>query len=107
MIPRATCLVLALVCACQATTPVEPAALQESTEQAAFEIIPLEYAYARDLARTLDGLLQAASGAGAGQKMKVMADERTNSLLVMAPPSDMARLKDLIALLDVEVVASD
>jgi general secretion pathway protein D len=103
MIPRTACLVLTLLCACQATSTVEPVVLQETAAPSSIEIITLENASARELAGTLSGLLRAASSGGAGPKMTVMADQRTNSLLILAPPAEMARLRDLIALLDVEV----
>ncbi len=86
-----------------------------------FEVIPLEFAAAEDLADILEQLLEArkresqarrqanAQGAtgqiqGAGGETKILTYPRTNSLLVMALPSDMTAIKELIARLDVEVV---
>lgn len=87
-----------------------------------FEVIPLEFAAAEDLADILEQLLEArkregqarrqatnAQGAtgqiqGGGGETKILTYPRTNSLLVMALPSDMTAIKELIARLDVEVV---
>ncbi len=88
-----------------------------------FEVIPLEYAAADEIASTIEELLEAsrraaqsnsggrpaAQGAtGAiprGQtEAKIMVNPRTNSLLVMAMPEDMPAIKDLIARLDVDIV---
>lgn len=68
-------------------------------EEPNFEIIVLEFAEASELAAALNGL----SGS---DDCKIMADPRTNSLLVMATEDRMPQLKDLVAMLDVEVRAS-
>lgn len=86
-----------------------------------FEVIPLEFAAAEDLADILEQLLEArkretqqrrqqnAQGATGqiqtgGGETKILTYPRTNSLLVMALPSDMQAIKELIARLDVDVV---
>ncbi|MCP3917404.1 MAG: hypothetical protein GY711_17805 [bacterium] len=86
-----------------------------------FEVIPLEYASADEIASTIEELLdasrRAAQGAQRGQQQgatgalqqgqqeaKIMVDPRTNSLLVMAMPEDMPAIQELIARLDVDVV---
>jgi len=86
-----------------------------------FEVIPLEFAAAEDLADILEQLLEArkresqaqrqANAQGAtgqinngGGETKILTYPRTNSLLVMALPEDMAAIKELVARLDVEVV---
>ncbi len=86
-----------------------------------FEVIPLEFAAAEDLADILEQLLEArkresqarrqanAQGAtgqiqGSGGETKILTYPRTNSLLVMALPDDMTAIKELIARLDVDVV---
>ncbi|HED65505.1 MAG TPA: hypothetical protein ENJ09_08105 [Planctomycetes bacterium] len=89
-----------------------------------FEVIPLEYAAAEDVADLLEELLDQLNRAGgasrrargdspqgvAGQitsqdvTTTVLVDSRTNSLLVMAMPEEMPRVKDLVARLDVEVI---
>jgi general secretion pathway protein D len=94
-----------------------------------FEVIPLEYATGRDVARILEELLgqlrrsaqQSRSRRGRRQgpadqqgisgtleagdiTTTILVDGRTNSLLVMAMPEEMPYIKDLVARLDVEVV---
>jgi general secretion pathway protein D len=87
-----------------------------------FEVIPLEFASAEEISETISDLLeasrralQARGTAAAGQgvtsplqsqssEAKIMVDPRTNSLLVMAMPDDMPRIRELVARLDVEVV---
>ncbi len=91
-----------------------------------FEMIPLEFASAEEVANTLTDLLEASRRASqtrgaqvaqaqgatgqlqAGQsESKIMVDERTNSLLVMALPEDMPRIKELVARLDVDIVQGE
>ena len=88
-----------------------------------FEVIPLEYASADEIASTIEELLDASRRAVQGGRpqqavqqgatgqiqrgqteAKIMVDPRTNSLLVMAMPLDMPGIKELIARLDVNVV---
>jgi len=88
-----------------------------------FEVIPLEYAGADEIASTIEELLDASTRAAQGlaqqnpaaagatgqlvrgrTETKIMVDPRTNSLLVMAMPDDMPRIKELVARLDVEVI---
>jgi len=67
-----------------------------------FELIPLEYASADEIASTIEELLDASRR---GQtEAKIMVDPRTNSLLVMAMPEDMPNIKELVARLDVDVI---
>jgi len=92
-------------------TPINPA----------IELIPLEFAVADDVASIVEELLNAASRAARSQpggqpaqgvsaplqqgqgETKLVVDQRTNSLLVMALPADMPRIRELIAELDVDV----
>jgi general secretion pathway protein D len=87
-----------------------------------FDVIPLEFASAEDVADLIDQLLEArGSGSrnvpvnpeargpggvlgGAETEAKILVDGRTNSLLVMALPEDMPHIKELVAALDVDVV---
>ncbi len=88
-----------------------------------FEIVPLEYAAADEIASTIEELLEASRRAAqsnargqqpaqgaTGQiqrgqtEAKIMVNPRTNSLLLMAMPEDMPAIKDLIARLDVDIV---
>ncbi|MYM21438.1 type II secretion system secretin GspD [Duganella sp. FT135W] len=68
------------------------------------DVIPVRYAIASDLATMMNKLLDNAGGAGAGAsegKTTVLADPRTNSLILRAPSVARANLaKSLIAKLD-------
>jgi len=95
-----------------------------SIAQPVFDLIPLEFAAAEDVSDLLEQLLEAQrdrstqvrnrpavegqgpSGLIQGQDLeaKILVDARTNSLLVMALPDEMPRIKDLVARLDVDVV---
>lgn len=89
-----------------------------------FSVIPLEFVSAVEIQALVEELLDASVRAATsrGQQVqqaqgatgmsstrgrtetKIMPDERTNSLLVMAMPEDMPRIKELVAELDVDVV---
>ncbi|MCY2961503.1 MAG: hypothetical protein NTY35_15175 [Planctomycetota bacterium] len=105
---------------------VDKAAENQAVVLPDFEMIPLEFASAEEVADTLTDLLEAsrraaqtrgaqvAQAQGAtgqlqtGQtESKIMVDARTNSLLVMAMPDDMPRIKELVARLDVDIVQGE
>jgi general secretion pathway protein D len=86
-----------------------------------FEVIPLEYAAADEIANIVEELLdasnrvvqqgqrtqpQGATGAlqRGGSEAKIMVDPSHNSLLVMAMPEAMPDIKELVARLDIDVV---
>jgi general secretion pathway protein D len=87
-----------------------------------FEVIPLEFTAAEDIADILEQLLEAARRnvqgarqqiaaqgatgqiAGEGGETKILTFARTNSLLVMALPDDMRNIRELVARLDVDVI---
>jgi general secretion pathway protein D len=102
---------------------VDEVSAQTALEQPVFDLIPLEFAAAEDVADLLEQLLEAqqeqinrrpraavegaaASGLLPGSEIetKILVDARTNSLLVMARPDEMPRVKDLVARLDVDVI---
>jgi general secretion pathway protein D len=67
------------------------------------DVIPVRYAIASDLATMMNKLLDNAGGGGAadGGKTSVLADPRTNSLILRAPSAARSNLaKSLIAKLD-------
>ncbi|MHB1240867.1 MAG: type II secretion system secretin GspD, partial [Gammaproteobacteria bacterium] len=65
------------------------------------DIVPLQHASAADVVRVLGSLLQTEQqGRGPGNGPMVIADERTNSVLIGGPRADRARLKAIIAHLD-------
>ncbi|MCP5024382.1 MAG: hypothetical protein GY930_21760 [bacterium] len=88
-----------------------------------FELLRLEYAAADEVASLVEELLefstQATNRGGpapngvsgtlrTGQSsVKILVDSRQSSLLVLALPEDMPRIKDLVAQLDVDVVDSE
>lgn len=63
------------------------------------EVIPLLRAQATQVADTLEDLVQAQE-AQADTAFSVIADERTNSLVVFAPPDLMATVQDVVRRLD-------
>jgi general secretion pathway protein D len=105
---------------------VDNAAANSGNVSPEFEVIPLEFASAEDLSETLGDLLDASKRAtqvraqgvqaqtgvtgplqAAQGEAKILTDPRTNSLLVMAMPDDMPRIKDLVARLDVNFVLKE
>ena len=100
---------------------VDDASRAAAGELPIFETIQLEFASAEEISNTLDELLDASRRAvtgraqgnpngvtapiqGGNTESKIMVDPRTNSLIVMAMPADMPRIKELVARLDVDVV---
>jgi general secretion pathway protein D len=70
-------------------------------------VIPLKYATATVMGKSLNEVFQkrtarARKGAAAEEMMKIVPDERTNTLIVVASEDDTIRLKRLIDLLDKE-----
>jgi general secretion pathway protein D len=91
-------------------------------EQASIVVIPLKLAFAGELAPEIDQLMAAKMGAASGggnpqlirpqmgvatsasgpsMGYKVIPDERTNCLIVMAPPLQMREIQDIVLKLDV------
>jgi general secretion pathway protein D len=70
-------------------------------------VVPLQYADSQTLVRTLSTVFQqrrrAKKGAAPSDVTKFVADERTNSLVVLASEEDTARIKELISRLDREM----
>ena len=90
-------------------------------EQASIVVIPLKLAFAGELAPEIDQLMGAKNAAASGSNpqmirpqmgvatsatgpslgYKVIPDERTNCLIVMAPPLQMREIQEIVAKLDV------
>ncbi len=76
-----------------------------------FEVVALKYAVADDVARLLSDLTESPDRrcvmpcppSQCPPSIRVMSDPRTNSLVVQAGESDMPRIRELIAKLDVQV----
>jgi general secretion pathway protein D len=64
------------------------------------EVIPLKNASATELVRTVNLLSQGQAAEGAGAAVKVVADERTNSVLISGEKSVRLKVKALIVNLD-------
>ncbi len=71
------------------------------------ELIPLRHASAEEVVRILTSLEQeAAPGQAPAERPKIIADVRTNSVLLSGEPSTRLRLKAIIAHLDTPLEAS-
>lgn len=73
----------------------------DQTGDAQVDVIPLEHAGAAEVVRVVNSLYTTAAAEGGGlPNVKMVADERTNSVLVSGDASQRLRLKTLIAHLD-------
>ena len=75
----------------------------EDGQQARFEVVALQYAAAPEVADALNQLVYRGRGEGREPTIRIVTEQRMNALLLRAPPEHMAKLKDLISQLDVEV----
>jgi len=71
-------------------------------------IVPLEHAMATEMAKSLETLFQkkkvrVKKGASLVSDIKIVPDERTNALIVLASEYDTMKIKQLVELLDKEV----
>jgi len=72
-------------------------------------VIPLEHAKASDMATSLGNIFQQAvrrptiKGAPVAPVSRIVADQRTNCLIILATEDDTVRIKKLIKLLDKEI----
>lgn len=74
----------------------------ENVVDSNFEVVALQFATASELAQVLNDLIGDAAVDGQESEVRIMSDQRTSSLLLMAPPQRMSELRDLIAQLDKE-----
>ncbi len=70
-------------------------------------IVTLVYADVQDMAKTLDSIFGAAvskaqKNAAQSRLIKFVADDRTNTLVILASEGDTIKIKELIAILDTE-----
>jgi general secretion pathway protein D len=67
--------------------------------------IPLKYASATEMAKSLATVFQQqpVPGRAVVSPIKVVADDRTNALIILAAENDMARIRELLKLMDKEV----
>ncbi|MGE5624383.1 MAG: type II secretion system secretin GspD [Bacillota bacterium] len=73
--------------------------LDQSTDNAV-EVIPLQNAPASDVVQILNSLMQADASGQNGAPLKLVADERTNSVLLSGDKGERLRVRALIAHLD-------
>ena len=71
---------------------------QSSDEE--YEVIRLTHASAAETVRVVSSLQQGTAGENPGQRTTVVADERTNSVLISGEKAERLRLRTLIAHLD-------
>jgi general secretion pathway protein D len=69
------------------------------------EIVPLQNASSTDTVRVLNSLFQQAAAAEGGVAVKVVADERSNSVLISGDHSQRLRIRALVAHLDTPLQA--
>ncbi|HWM68053.1 MAG TPA: type II secretion system secretin GspD, partial [Steroidobacteraceae bacterium] len=69
------------------------------------EIVPLQNASSTDTVRVLNSLFQQAAATEGGAAVKVVADERSNSVLISGDQSQRLRIRALIAHLDTPLQA--
>jgi general secretion pathway protein D len=67
--------------------------------------VPLKYASATEMAKSLATVFQqqAAPGKGIVAPIKIVADERTNALIILAAENDMTKIRELLKLMDKEI----
>jgi general secretion pathway protein D len=67
---------------------------------AEIEVIPLQHASSGDVVRVVSALQQASAGGEAGKPLGLVADDRTNSVLISGDQTARLRLRALISHLD-------
>jgi len=72
----------------------------DESEDAPIEVIPLHNASAADVVRVVNSLSQGQGAEGAGAASKIVADERTNSILLTGEKSQRLKLRALIINMD-------
>lgn len=72
----------------------------DTVSDAEVEVIPLQHANAAEMARTLTMLADDKAAAAAGETPRVLADERTNSILLAGARNGRLRMRALITHLD-------
>lgn len=65
--------------------------------------IPLKYASAADMVKSLTAIFQQQAGKGALAPIKIVADDRVNALIVLATENDAKKVKELLNLMDKEM----
>ena len=71
----------------------------DKKSDSSIEMISLQHANATEVARTIESLMDTGNTTLNG-KTKIVADERTNSVIINSPPSTKVKIQTLIAQLD-------
>lgn len=108
---RTTLALVALLLAGCRSTESEPAPAPNTAQVARstpedLQVIALKHAGANDLAREIRAVFSAGAAGGGARKPTVVADERTNSLIVRASAEDMAAIQALVAQLDARLAGA-
>ncbi|MGH8319271.1 MAG: type II secretion system secretin GspD [Steroidobacteraceae bacterium] len=64
------------------------------------DVMPLQNASASEVVRTIDSLYEGQGNLEEGRTLKVVADDRTNSVLISGDPAQRLRIRALVAELD-------
>jgi general secretion pathway protein D len=73
------------------------------TSNSDVDVVPLHNANASDTLKTLTALVPAATADVGGTPLKIVADDRSNSILIGGEPSARLRIRTLIATLDTPI----
>ena len=74
----------------------------ETTSEMEVKMIRLKYAEAKDVESMLNGLIGASPSSQSKNKVKIIADKRTNSIVVKATKADMAFIMRVIEDMDIK-----
>ena len=72
----------------------------DTVSDAEVEVLPLQHANAAEMARTLTILAEDKSTQASGEAPRILADERTNSILIAGAKSGRLRMRTLVTHLD-------
>ena len=65
--------------------------------------IPLKYASATEMVKSLNLIFQQQAGKVATSPLKIVADDRTNALIILASENDTKKVKELLKLIDKDI----
>lgn len=65
--------------------------------------VPLKYASAADMVKSLTAIFQQQAGRGSLAPIKIVADDRVNALIILATENDTVRIRELLKLMDKEM----
>ena len=65
--------------------------------------VPLKYASAADMVKSLTAMFQPQAGRGMLAPIKIVADDRTNALIILATENDTKKVRELLNLIDKEI----